>query len=1015
MVTDVVVHQTDHRVTAAVGWRAGNKASVDSTPHPESPGNGIYLSDSGAPGSFSKAAAPGFTPQNQIGRIELGNATGPAQDHDYLYAIVQDAVKFNGGLEVLDVDGGNKGVGAPSPTALDGIYVSDDFGVSWTKMATPEELAAPGTGSALAGVGCAQLYCPGIQAWYNAWIKPDPTRQDAGGVPTRLTFGLEEVWQSRVDNDPQDGPGLFKVIGPYFADETCQFLSTGQPNCPTTGDPGTPNKTTTHPDQHSAIYLPGSDGVTLVVGNDGGAYKQKAAAGQPSFASNRWGRGANQGFNTLLPYDAQVSKDGTIWSGLQDNGEMKIEPSGRQVGNYGGDGGFSAVDPDNSAIAYEEYTFADIHSTTNGGKSWQSVAPPDDDGYQFINPFVMDPTDAKHLLTAGRGVYETSNGPSPDWTRVYDLGTRKHPGDAGASAEGDDDSINKVSAVDLRGAFTGASGGGSSGPKTADFDWAGGTDTVAGADGATQLELPGTYADKPFTIKAGESDAKATITVRWANKQDDWDLRVLKGGAVVGESLSTGGSSNTEQVSLTAPMPGDYTIRVYNYAATPGSGFTGTARFDEAVGTDVTGDGAAAYVGFCGYCDALNARPFQRGLATNVGGSKPPKRLSGDGWHIAAATGLPNRYITSVQMDTTDPRTVYVTLGGYSRRWLPVGALGENTANAGSGHVFKSTDAGAHFADISGNLPDAPAEWTVVRDGPLIVGTDVGVFIAPGTGGGTYDTLGKGLPTAPVYTLELKPGDPNTLIAATQGRGVYRYSFAAAPQKNLPRNPGGGVAAGDAGSGPVACTASRGFRSASAARAGRGVRFAFSRREANPVTVDVFQQSRGRRVTGERLVARFIKRAHSFRWNGRGNRGRRVKDGIYFVRYQMRFASKRLRDFRRITLQRKGGRWTTRQQFYKAASCGLLSSYKLTRPVFGGTGRRPLGIAYRLSRPGKVTVEVFKGTKRVRRFATRSRRASRTYRNTIRSRGRARGDYRVRVTVRSGTARLTSILVSRRL
>ncbi len=503
MVTDVVVHQTDHRVTAAVGWRAGNKASVDSTPHPESPGNGIYLSDGGAPGSFSKAAAPGFTPQNQIGRIELGNATGPAQDHDYLYAIVQDAVKFNGGIEVLDVDGGNEGVGAPSPTALDGLYVSDDFGVSWRKMATPEELAAPGTGSALAGVGCAQLYCPGIQAWYNAWIKPDPTRQDAGGVPTRLTFGLEEVWQSRVDDDPQDGPELFKVIGPYFADETCQFLSTGQPNCPTTGDPGTPNKTTTHPDQHSAIYLPGSDGVTLVVGNDGGAYKQKAAAGQPSFASNRWGRGANQGFNTLLPYDAQVSKDGTIWSGLQDNGEMKIEASGRQVGNYGGDGGFSAVDPDNSAIAYEEYTFADIHSTTNGGKSWQSVAPPDDDGYQFINPFVMDPTDAEHLLTAGRGVYETSNGPSPDWTKVYDLGTRKHPGDAGASAEGDDDSINKVSAVDLRGAFTGAGGGGSSGPKTADFDWAGGTDTVPGADGATQLELPGTYADKPFTMTSG--------------------------------------------------------------------------------------------------------------------------------------------------------------------------------------------------------------------------------------------------------------------------------------------------------------------------------------------------------------------------------------------------------------------------------------------------------------------------------------------------------------------------------
>ena len=143
-------------------------------------------------------------------------------------------------------------------------------------------------------------------------------------------------------------------------------------------------------------------------------------------------------------------------------------------------------------------------------------------------------------------------------------------------------------------------------------------------------------------------------------------------------------------------------------------------------------------------------------------------------------------------------------------------------------------------------------------------------------------------------------------------------------------------------------------------------------------------------MLGERLVARFSNRRSSFTWNGRGNRGRRLTDGIYFARYQMRFATNRLRDFRRITLAREGGRWSKRPQFYKAASCGLLSSYKLTRPVFGGTGRRPLGIAYRLSRPGRVTVEVLRGTRRVQRFATRSRRASRTYRNTLqRAGGRA--------------------------
>ncbi len=1010
MVTDVAVQQSTGAVVAAVGWRAGNKPNPSG--YPDSPSNGIYKSPSGNPGTFDKTGTGEFPAQNRIGRIELGAANGPDQDHQYLYAIVQDAVKFNGGAAAIDIDTGVKpGV---SRTVLNGIYVSSDFGDTWTRMEDGDVLGTdPTNGSALTGTACATLYCPGVQAWYNEWIKPDPTRQDASGVPTRLLFGLEEVWQNKVDGQPQDGPSQFEVVGPYFAGDTCLFLSTGLPACPTTGDPTVNNNTTTHPDQHSATFLPSSGGgSTIVVGNDGGAYTQTAGPSE-KFSEGKWGRGANQGFNTLLPYDAQISKNGTIFSGLQDNGEMKIEPGGRQVGTFGGDGGFSAVDPDNSDIAYEEYTFAAIKSTTNGGQSWQDAAPPADDGYQFINPFTMDPADPNHLLTAGRGVYESTNGPSPNWTKVYDLGTRQAPGNADASPNGTDDSINKVSAVDLRGAFTTATASGPSGPKTADFDYTGGEDTVPGADGSTSLELPGTFTDRPFTIKAGETDARAILRIEWTNPNDDWDLRVLKkeGGTekVVGESLTQGGASTSEQVSLTAPKPGDYIIRAYNYAA-PGRSFKGSARFVQAIGTEVTGDGAAAYVGFCGYCDALNVRPFGRGLATNVGGSKPPKRLSSDGWHIAAANGLPNRYITSVQMDPADPRTVYVTLGGYSRRWLPVNKLGENTPNVGSGHVFKSTDSGQNFTDISGNLPDAPANFTLVRDGRMIVATDVGVFIAAGTDGGSYDALGNGLPTAPVYSLELKPGDANTLIVATQGRGVYRYSFTGAgavgagtgpPQKPSTRN-------------PVACAASRGFASATASRRGRGVRFAFQRRARNPVTVDVFQQSHGRKVLGERRVAHFTGKSRSFTWNGKARKGKALSDGVYFARYRIAYGS-RLRDFRRITLQRSHGRFSTRPSFYRAESCGLLSSYKLGRPVFGGSGRRTLGIAYRLSVPARVKLEIFRGSKRIRSDLTRSRLPRRTYRSSLLPGKLRKGDYRVRLTVRAGATTVTSTLVSRRL
>ncbi len=84
-------------MVAVVGWRAGDKTSPPSAHFPsgyvESPNNGIYTSDNGAPGSFTKVdtttgpplspvAANGFTKQGRIGRIELGEATGSQHHHN---------------------------------------------------------------------------------------------------------------------------------------------------------------------------------------------------------------------------------------------------------------------------------------------------------------------------------------------------------------------------------------------------------------------------------------------------------------------------------------------------------------------------------------------------------------------------------------------------------------------------------------------------------------------------------------------------------------------------------------------------------------------------------------------------------------------------------------------------------------------------------------------------------------------------------------------------------------------
>jgi hypothetical protein len=672
-------------VVAAIGWRAGEKTNDDGAM--QSPDNGIFYSPSGAPGSFTHIdtagsglgggyAGPGGGSQSALGRIALGIANGPAQNHQIIYALVEDANKFQGQAGADDLD--SLPSGKPGSNVFNGLYASSDFGHTWHALEDANTLENdPSTGSALEPAGKGLSYEPGVQAWYNEWVLPDPTSATATGAPTRMWFGLEEVWENKGGNSspqPLDGssPTLFDVIGRYW--NSCDFVLNGAPKCgPGHGnDNSQSNTTTTHPDQHGSFaYGDGQGGVTLVVGNDGGAYSQHAAAGQ-DFSNNNWGSGQQNGLHTLQAYDAEMSKDGTTYAGLQDNGQLKIcgskspvdasdpcKANGQQYEIYGGDAFFTATDPNNSKVNYEEYTGGAMSVTTDGGQTWMNEAPSLVSA-QFSTPFTMDPTDANHLMIGGRNIEETNSGPNTvscadpscstvndNWTQVYDLGTQKQPGDASAP-----------------------------------------------------------------------------------------------------DSSAPGGDPANPNNQLSA----------------------------------VALQGDNAYVGFCGYCDTITqpvtkATPFENGIATNVGGTQPPKRLTGQGWHIAKRQGLPHRYITGVAIDPNDPSTIYVSLAGYGRHWAVPGAVGDDTSRVGSGHVFMSTDAGDSFRDVSGDLPDTPVDTILLRNGQLIVGTDIGAFISSDTTSGQWAQLGGTLPTVPVNHLQIKPGDPNTLVAATYGRGVYTYSF----------------------------------------------------------------------------------------------------------------------------------------------------------------------------------------------------------------------------------------------
>ena len=88
----------------------------------------------------------------------------------------------------------------------------------------------------------------------------------------------------------------------------------------------------------------------------------------------------------------------------------------------------------------------------------------------------------------------------------------------------------------------------------------------------------GCYEDHAITVPAGEGidNARATIRVEWPTPVGDYDMKVYRDGVEVGSSGQ--GTTNFEQVVLGDPEPGEYVVRVINFAAA--EPWTGTVTFE---------------------------------------------------------------------------------------------------------------------------------------------------------------------------------------------------------------------------------------------------------------------------------------------------------------------------------------------------------------------------------------------------------------------------------------------------
>lgn len=160
---------------------------------------------------------------------------------------------------------------------------------------------------------------------------------------------------------------------------------------------------------------------------------------------------------------------------------------------------------------------------------------------------------------------------------------------------------------------------------------------------------------------------------------------------------------------------------------------------------------------------AVSESPFKFGLiyAGTDDGRVHVTKDGGATWTEITA-GLPyNKHVSCLVASRYDQATVYLTLNG--RRDDDFAA-----------YIYKSTDYGKTWVDISGNLPGGPVN--VIREDPkkkdvLYTATDLGVYVTQ-DGGKTWNHLGSGLPNCFIWDLIIHPRD-NIAVIATNGRGMY--------------------------------------------------------------------------------------------------------------------------------------------------------------------------------------------------------------------------------------------------
>lgn len=166
-----------------------------------------------------------------------------------------------------------------------------------------------------------------------------------------------------------------------------------------------------------------------------------------------------------------------------------------------------------------------------------------------------------------------------------------------------------------------------------------------------------------------------------------------------------------------------------------------------------------------GTIEFISISPSSPNTIYVVGTNGSMKKTTNGGTSWVTVNLPQSGYVKSIEVHPTNSNEIYISYSGYQ-----------------AGKVYKSTDAGLSWVNITGTLPNVPAHKIVFKtgstDGELFLATDLGVYYRSNTLN-DWTRLGTGLPNVIVYDIEIHYSSEK-LRVATYGRGVWEIAIDAA-------------------------------------------------------------------------------------------------------------------------------------------------------------------------------------------------------------------------------------------